>query len=176
MSFLLVMSPSRQRSAPSPSDLLARRKREWIVLTTLLMLALGAYCNVKRVVIHGISMYPTFHTGQSLVVWTSIPRDRLRVGDVIVFHSPDGDELMKRIAYIQSGPLNTHPEPVPTTEGRLPFEKVFNVYLEEIASGQAPMPAADQTIYVLGDNYEHSSDSRDFGPIAPSQVLGKVLE
>jgi type IV secretory pathway protease TraF len=30
-------------------------------------------------------------------------------------------------------------------------------------------------IYVMGDNINHSEDSRDYGPVTASDVYGKVL-
>ena len=44
-------------------------------------------------------MYPTFHTGQLVTVWKTVPVSTLKPGDVIVFHQ-DRDELIKRIVFI----------------------------------------------------------------------------
>jgi len=33
----------------------------------------------------------------------------------------------------------------------------------------------DDQVYVEGDNREASTDSRDFGPVSPSNILGKVI-
>lgn len=176
MSVIHALAPGRAVLGRSADDLLALRKREWAVLAVLLSLSLGAYSNLKRVVIHGISMYPTYHTGQSFLVWTSVPKDRLKPGDVIVFRSPDGDELMKRIVYIRPGPNTPLPKTVYTSQGVKQFDDAFNVYLQGVLAHEVPAAKPDQTIFVMGDNYDHSSDSRDFGPIAPSAVLGRVIQ
>jgi signal peptidase I len=176
MNGLHALTPGQAISGRTADDLLALRKREWAVLAVLLSLSLGAYGNLKRVVIHGISMYPTYHTGQSFLVWTTVPKDRLKPGDVIVFRSPDGDELMKRIVYIRPGPNTPLPETVRTSQGIKRFDDAFNVYLQGVLAQEVPAPKPDQTIFVMGDNYDHSSDSRDFGPIAPSAILGKVIQ
>lgn len=163
-------------------DVRALRKREYAVLVTLLAIAIVAYVCVKRVVVDGRSMEPTFHSGQSAFVWTSVPRDWLHPGDIIVFNSPDGGVYIKRIVFIQNrqGTLQP-PDNIWTTDGDQPFVLLFeNFYWKEPYHrklvNQVNVPPVDgRSIWVLGDNYEHSEDSRDFGPIAPKSIIGKVI-
>ncbi|MGO8671905.1 MAG: S26 family signal peptidase [Capsulimonadaceae bacterium] len=157
-------------------DLRALRKREWAVLGTLLVLVLVAFYNVRRVVIHGRSMEPTFHSGQSVLAWTSVPRDSLQVGDVIVFNADDGDDLIKRIVFVQNAAGTAlPPTQIWTPKGPRSFIRLFAVYeLGEKLHWQ-PKPQPDERIFVMGDNFEHSEDSRDFGPISARQVIGKVI-
>ena len=155
-------------------DLRALRKREWAVLGVLLVLAIITYFSVKRIVVDGVSMQPTFKSGQSVIVWTRVPISSLRAGDVIVFRSPDKDEYIKRIVFIQNKRGTAHPpDEVPTPEGSQPFDYVFG---DLYKTGVHPdKPIDDRRIWVMGDNFDHSEDSRDFGPIAPKSVLGKVI-
>ena len=161
------------------------RKREWVFLSFFLVLALGAFANFKRVVITGHSMEPTYHDGEAVVVWKFAPHDKLKPGDVIVFRQ-GRDELIKRIAYIadprQAGqfpppgfpPTVTNPEGQYIPAGAPPW-MTFQGYFLRVSLGIVPTPPLSHTIYVTGDNFKISDDSRDFGPIDPGQILGKVL-
>jgi signal peptidase I len=160
----------------SNEDVRALRKREWVVLGTLLAMAIFAFFNVKRVVIHGVSMQPTFRSNQSVFVWTSAPRNALKPGDIIVFRSPEGEELIKRIVFIQNkqGTLPP-PEDVWTPDGGQPFVELFDNFFPTYKSIAVVPSFGNRRIWVMSDNYEHSEDSRDFGPIAPKDILGKVI-
>jgi signal peptidase I len=157
-------------------DLRALRKREWTVLALLLATVTVAYFNVKRIVVHGVSMQPTFKSSQSVFVWTSVRRSSLRRGDIIVFRSPDGDEYIKRIVFIQNANGSEQPpEDVWTTDGPQPFEYLFESFYKDGKDIPGTRPVDDRTIWVMGDNYQQSKDSRDFGPISPKSILGKVM-
>lgn len=157
--------------------LLGLRKREWVVLGIFLLLALAAHINFQRVVVKGHSMDPTFHNGESLVVWKLAPRDRLKAGDVIVFRQ-GSDDLIKRIVYItpiQEATAFPPPHFPPVLDQPNPNAPSFLWYFLKVQLGYLPRPPLGNTIYVMGDNFAISDDSRHFGPINPSQILGRVL-
>ncbi|MCW3062278.1 MAG: signal peptidase [Capsulimonas sp.] len=155
----------------------ALRKREWFVLSVLLAIVLTAYFNLQRVVVSGVSMQPTFHTGQTVFVWKHAPIDKLKIGDVIVFNTDDGTEVIKRIVYIQGKDgLPKPPKEVWTPKGMKLYEELFVDYDARTEGSGVNKPAPGKVhIFVLGDNFEHSEDSRDYGPVDPSQLLGKVV-
>ena len=107
-----------------------------------------------------------------------VPLGTLKPGDVIVFRGQDGIEMVKRIACIHRGPLGLLPGVYRTHDGTnmpIPLALLFAPYLAARDMGGIGPPARDQTIYVIGDNFDDSYDSRDYGPISPDQILGKVL-
>ncbi len=178
------LDPTALPSAPrTTSDKEARmrlRRREWAFLSVFLLIALVALVNVKRVEVKGVSMEPAFHSGDLVIVWKTVPRASLKPGDVVVFKSADGDELIKRIAAIQTGPAPQFPDWLTLSDGRREavaalFSPYNSPYFAGQLMGRVPLPAPDRTIYVLGDNLMHSNDSRDFGPISSRQLLGKVI-
>ena len=156
----------------------ALRKREWFVLSFLLGVAIIAYFNFQRVVVSGVSMQPTFHTGQTVFVWKHAPVSHLKIGDVIVFNTDDGTEVIKRIVYIQGKDgLPKPPKTVWTPKGAKSFDEMFVDYYAQAGGNsgvKAPQPGK-VNIFVMGDNYEHSEDSRDYGPVDPGRLLGKVV-
>ncbi len=177
------ISATRQREKAA---LLALRKREWVVLSVFLALALLVAFNIKRVEVNGISMEPAYLNGDTVIVWKTAPRQALKPGDVIVFKSSDGDELIKRIVFVGNAqgkaqfPPPGFPRVLTTPAGvrilpDAPPEMTFEGYFGAVETGRLAAPPPQNTIYVMGDNVLHSNDSRDFGPISPSQILGKVL-
>ena len=123
-------------------------------------------------------MQPSFRNGRAVLVWKTVPAVPLRAGDVVMIRGDDGVEMIKRIALIHQGSiadvrgpywphgLQRQPEPLGL---------MFSPYLAACDLGLARRPTADQTIWVVGDNFNNSYDSRDYGPISPDQLLGKVL-
>jgi signal peptidase I len=165
--------------------LMERRQREWVVLGVFLGLVLLFGANFKVVRVDGISMEPTYHDGDTLIVWRTASLFRsYKVGDPIVLTAPDtGDELLKRIAFIQNASgTNRLPQQFWTPEGYVSLQDVlsstealqFPEYTQDIARAQSGIPVR-KTIYVMGDNVWRSSDSRDFGPVAPDAVMGTVI-
>lgn len=146
------------------------------LLVVVFAVAVLAYYNIRRIIVHGHSMDPTFHTGQSVIIWTTVPRDSLKIGDVVVLMPPDNQEIIKRIVFIQNAQGTAQPpEMVWTPTGQQHFSVLFDEYALDHVGNKAVPPVDDHRIYVMGDNYEISQDSRDFGPVAPKQIIGKVI-
>ena len=152
------------------------RRIEWIFLSFFLVVALGVWVNIQRVVVHGRSMEPTLHDGDALVAWKTAPRGKLRAGDVIVFRDADGSELIKRIVYIQNAQGKAMPPDYVQIPGSVrPWKKLFHDYNADVKAGRTLKPGPDNTIWVMGDNTDNSEDSRVFGPIRPDQIIGEVF-
>ena len=154
------------------------RKQTWIALSILFAFALLLRFDVRQGRVSGPSMEPTYHNGETVLVWKTAPRLWLKPGDVIIFRDTNGDELIKRIAFIRPVWQPTPPAGFyhAVSSGRpIPYSFLFGLYFQSVASGRILLPARDRTIYVLGDNLPESDDSRHIGPISPRQILGKVI-
>jgi len=154
------------------------RKQTWIAFGILILLALVLRLNVRQGRVSGPSMSPTYENGDTVLVWKSVPRSMLKPGVVIIFRDTNGDELIKRIAFIGPQYARTPPDADWTTingSRKIPLSLLFNAYYARIASGQTPAPPPGRDIYVLGDNLPESDDSRHIGPISFRQILGKVV-
>ena len=154
-----------------------RVKKERRVLLPLLAFVVLLVPNFGRVQVVGSSMEPQFHSGDSLIILKTFRTfSPLKPGDIVVVAKKEGEtageELIKRVVFIQNAAGNAKwPETVETSRGRLPMRAFFPREM----MGLAKIPA--NYICVMGDNFEVSSDSRDpeIGPIAPSEIVGKVL-
>ncbi|EUJ30288.1 signal peptidase I [Listeria floridensis FSL S10-1187] len=123
-------------------------------------------------------MLPTLHTGEYGMIYKRAAR--YERGDIISFYSPDtpNAEYIKRIVglpgdriEIESGSLYINGEK--KKEQYLRQEKNLarlNYSLED-SSGVKTVPQGK--IFVLGDNRLHSRDSRDFGFVDVSNIIGK---
>ncbi|TCS36379.1 signal peptidase I [Reinekea marinisedimentorum] len=119
--------------------------------------------------VQSVSMHPALHEGDLVVVRLNKANSHhsFNKGDIIVFNDPNVKKmkLIKRIAYV-------------------PGESVTYSKLITVMDDKTHRPVAyreQQTLehingyFVLGDNPKHSTDSRNFGPIDPSQIVGKVF-
>ena len=120
--------------------------------------------------VQGHSMDPTYHDGQWLLVrrpnW---PSPSLRVGDVVVFRLED-DLLVKRIAAL---PGQEIPEQKIVLVVRPSHRRPGSWETAVIAADPGRVPKGQ--LYVLGDNSPVSDDSRSFGPVPISALLGRVI-
>jgi signal peptidase I len=129
------------------------------------------FYSFRMVRVQGSSMEPTYSNGQWLLVrrlnWPSPPP---RVGDVVVFRM-ENDLLVKRVAAVGGQPIPGG-RPilllVPSRERPKAWEKAFVT-----ASGPETVPPGQ--LYVLGDNPSVSDDSRMFGPVPLSVLIGRVI-
>ncbi len=154
------------------------RKQTYVAFGLLILVALLLRLNVRQGRVSGPSMSPTYEDGNTVLVWKSVPRTLLKPGVVIIFKDTNGDELIKRIAYV--GPQYARRPPAAdwtTINGsrKIPFPALFGDYYARVADGRTKAPAPGRDIYVLGDNLLESDDSRHIGPIRAGQILGKVV-
>jgi signal peptidase I len=133
-----------------------------IVLALLLAFAIFFYLNFHTAVVSGHSMDPTFHTGQRLLVsrayWLIGP---IRDNDVVVVRddSPENSDgyIIKRVYKMGGEKVDWLNKP--------------RTWL--LSQGDYTVPQGK--IYLMGDNRDVSSDSREFGPVDIALVLGKVV-
>lgn len=136
--------------------------------------------------VNGVSMDPTFHNGEYVMT------DKLSYkfgspsrGDVVVFRAPpaancpegNGCDYIKRIIGL----------PGDTVEIKDNHIYINNIALEEpyIAStvhtypgtytSHGPVIIPQNSYFCVGDNREHSSDSRAWGPVTFDHIVGKVF-
>jgi signal peptidase I len=141
-----------------------------LALFSLVALDFGYGFRLARV--NGHSMEPTFRPGQWLLVrrlnW---PSPTLQVGEVIVFQK-EGEWLVKRVAAL---PGRRPPEDnqIALWRARLAAEGRVLRLSGPLAVSERPVPRGH--LWVLGDNAAVSDDSRAFGPIPHTSVIGRVL-
>ncbi|WFF00122.1 S26 family signal peptidase [Micromonospora sp. WMMD964] len=139
-------------------------------LTAAALAALHLRRRLVSVTVHGHSMYPTYTSGERIVVHR---RRRVRVGRVVVVEQPEPGR-------------GWAPEPV---IGAAPAVAVRRWMIKRVAAlpgdplPSTPIPVADGVgvtvppghLIVFGDNQRASFDSRHIGPVPMERVLGVPL-
>jgi signal peptidase I len=123
--------------------------------------------------VQGISMQPTLHTGQRLVMEKiSYLVDAPHQGDIVVIEPEySATALIKRVI-ATSGDTVEIKDGVVYVNGQALSPSDYNYYtpgtlrLTEIPQGH---------VFVLGDNRSHSNDSRAFGTISEDEILGRAV-
>lgn len=114
-------------------------------------------------------MNPTYKSGQ--IVLATRLRSDIQRGQAVVFRQ-DGETMVKRVAFLPGDRIEEFKYLgdwfVPPNDFALARMKSRGV-----PSRYLTVPP--DHLYVLGDNFEGSVDSRTFGPIPDSCVLGEVL-
>lgn len=132
----------------------------------------------KPLLVNGESMEPNFHNGQVVIVdQISFSGEKMiRRGDVVAAKfpaDPTKTKLIKRIVglpgetvevkdthlFINGLPLT---EPYQPRYGEAPYDEIASVTLK------------DDEYFLAGDNRPGSSDSRLWGPVTHSDILGRV--
>lgn len=129
------------------------------LLLILLLIAILAKLNFYTVVVRGPSMEPTFYTGRRLLVshayWLVGP---IRDKEIVVVSDPNPDGYIIKRVYKMGGEA-------------VDWANVPRNY--PLSKGEYVVPP--HQIFLLGDNRDKSEDSRYFGPVDESRLLGKVL-
>jgi len=129
-------------------------------LVLVLLFVLFFHFNFTTVIVSGPSMLPTLPNGKKVLVsrayWLVGP---IQDGNIIVIKQSDGPDgyIIKRV-YKKAG------ETVDTLNAPTTWSLKRGAYT-----------VSDSQIYVLGDNRSVSEDSRRFGPLPVSAILGKVV-
>ncbi len=131
-----------------------------LFLVLVLLMAVFFYQNFKTVEVQGPSMEPTLYAGQRLLVskayWLV---GKVKKSDVVVLRNPnDGEVLIKRVFAMGNEEVN---------EAKAPENWDY------IRNGKYVVPP--DAVYVLGDNYAQSEDSRQLGPFPVDHIIGKVI-
>lgn len=162
-------------TAPSATDLGAwlRELLETLLLALIVYLAINAFTGRYQVL--SVSMEPTLHEGQYLVVskasyWLHPPER----GDIIVLEPPNGPEdaipLIKRL-------IGMPGDQIEARDGRIWVNgtALNEPYISGPTNYTGNWHLKESEYFVLGDNRNNSSDSHSWGSVAEEQIIGKAI-
>jgi signal peptidase I len=138
-----------------------------------LLLFLGINAVTARIRVDGMSMEPTLHTGEFVIVNKLAYRfGEPKIGDVIVFRFPRNpeQEYIKRIIGLPGDEVMIAGRQV----------KVNGLVLSEPYIAAPPRyesywKVPEGSLFVLGDNRNNSSDSHTWGPVPMENVVGRAI-
>lgn len=155
----------------------AQTRRMIIDLLETVLLALALYFGIDaisaRVRVQNVSMQPTLHEGEFVLVSKIAYRlGEPKIGDIIVFHAPTepGEDFVKRV-------IGTPGDQVVVRQGKVLVNgtPLIEDYIADVPTyeGSWDVPAGE--LFVLGDNRNQSSDSHRWGNVPLDKVVGKAL-
>jgi len=127
---------------------------------------------VARVRVENISMEPTLQPGEFVLVNKIVYRfGEVRHGDIIVFHFPQNpaEDYIKRIIGVPGDKVSIKNQQVFINEQAI--EENYTAAPPDY-NGQWVVPA--DSLFVLGDNRNQSSDSHSWGFVPMKLVVGKA--
>lgn len=148
----------------------------WEILQTLIMAIILYFmidAVVGRVRVENISMQPTLHQDQFILVNKLAYRlGDFQRGDIVVFHFPGDpkEDYIKRVIGLPGESIEIRDEHV-YVNGQMLEESYIAAPPEYIKEYQVP----EDGIFVLGDNRNQSSDSHLWGYVPRENVVGKAL-
>ena len=167
-----------------------------ILLTALAVALLMIMFVFRSYQVDGPSMQTTLFNGDKLIIW-KVPRTWARIthhqyvpdrGNVIIFTESglsaygqtDTKQLIKRViglpgerVVVKNGVVTIYNKQHPT--GFQPDKTLSYGNVIPVTSGDVDVTLGPTQIFVCGDNRPDSLDSRAFGPINTSQVIGKLV-
>jgi signal peptidase I len=160
---------------------------EWLkaVAVALVLAIVIRYFFFAPIVVDGLSMMPTLEHNDRMIVnkigYNISEPDRF---DIIVFHAPQNKDYIKRVVGLPGDSIHyendmlyindeAYEEPYldefkEETENK-PLTRNFD--LNDV-TGYETIPEGH--VFVLGDNRQHSKDSRHIGVIPYDEVVGKA--
>lgn len=155
---------------------------EWVVI---ILVAVGVAFGVRTYVaqtyyVPSTSMYPTLKDGDRIVV--NKLSGTIHVGDIIVFKRPAAEDcggppvpdLVKRVVGLPGQTVSASNGNVYIT-GKLQSEPWLPKSTQTYTTMSKPYTVPKGDYFVMGDNRVNSCDSRMWGPVKQSLVVGKVF-
>jgi signal peptidase I len=185
----------------SPLDVMKNHKKAFIIPLSFIVLLFVAYSFViTSFTVDGLSMYPTLHdkSHQPLFI---LPAELGKVtgngytpkrGSIVVIEKDENnlfnDSAIQQKSYVVKRVIGLPEERVVVSNGKV------TVYNKQYPNGFVPddtfhwlkiAPQAEYgrldvtlkqgELFVMGDNRDNSIDSRSYGPVKTTQVIGRVL-
>lgn len=131
--------------------------------------------------ISGASMEPNFHNGEYIL--TNKVEYKLhdpQRGDVVIFKSPRNPQIdyIKRVIGVPGDHIRLSRETLFINDKTLLESYIPNTtmtYGGTFLGENQEIIVPPGKYFVLGDNRQHSSDSREFGPVAKEEFIGKAF-
>jgi len=143
----------------------------------LALAAVGVWTGYEQPgVVHvvGAAMAPNLINGDYVLVSYRLDREHLHRGDIVLLTDPfdSTKHLIKRIVGLPGEELSLRGGAVYVNSERLsePYLKVAWTQSTEWPATGGPGHIPAQGYFVMGDNRDHSSDSRIFGPVHSSAI------
>ena len=185
INIMALLKPKQEDSKPytgKPSESAYETLRT-IVLVLITALVIRSFV-AQPFVVEGKSMEPTLHNAEYLIVDKIEYRlhDPQR-GEIVVFKAPEAPDqnYIKRIIGMPGETVTIKDKNI-FVEGKLIDEQYIANASQSKATAASPenpsffleQKLGPNEYFVMGDNRDHSSDSRSWGPLPKKNILGRA--
>ena len=155
---------------------------EWVqalICSVLAVVVLFTFV-IRLIGVDGHSMVPTLQDGDRLLVLNSMLYDDYKHGDIVVLRKASflSEPIVKRVIATagQTVDIDFSTGSV-YVDGVLLKEDYINELTFTEEGTEFPLTIPEGSIFVMGDNRNHSNDSRDYrlGTVDTRFVIGKVV-
>jgi signal peptidase I len=172
--------------ARPPATHRGRRRSRWLVeWAVVLLVAIGVAVGIRTFVVQtfyipSASMEPTLMIGDRILVdKVSYHLHAVHRGDIVVFATPPGEDAGPAVKDLVKRVIGLPGETVSSANGHVVIngKPLIEPWLVKgtltVGITSQKIPAGE--LFVMGDNRSDSQDSRFFGPIHQSLVVGRVV-
>lgn len=155
---------------------------EWVraLVSSVLAVVLIFTFAVRLIGVDGHSMVPTLQDGDRLAVAVGVLVGEYRAGDIVVLRKQSflDEPIVKRVIAVEGQTVN-----IDFATGSVEVDgKVLNEpYINELTfrsdGTEFPLTVPEGSVFVMGDNRNHSNDSRDIrlGTVNTGYIIGKAV-
>lgn len=177
-----MLENEQEKEQPARDRQEGRDLYEWVqalVCSVLAVVLLFTFV-IRLIGVDGHSMVPTLQDGDRLLVLSSLLYDDYAYGDIVVLRKSEflEEPIVKRVIATEGQTVDIDFESGSVyVDGTLLDEPYVNelTFLQE--GTEFPLTVPEGCIFVMGDNRNHSSDSRDarLGTVDTRYVIGKAV-
>lgn len=159
-----------------------RETYEWVrsLVSAVLIITLTFTFAVRMMGVSGPSMIPTLQNGDRLIVVNSTICGDYEVGDIVIARkmSFSDEPIVKRVIATEGQTVD-----IDFDLGRVYVDGVelHEDYINDLTYLQEgtefPLTVPQGSVFLMGDNRNHSNDSRDdrLGPVEEQRIIGKAV-
>jgi len=165
-----------------PAETAGESLYEWVraLVSSVLAVVLIFTVVVRLIGVDGHSMVPTLQDGDRLAVAVGVLAGKYRAGDIVVLRKQSflDEPIVKRVIALEGQTVD-----IDFSTGSVKVDgKVLNEpYINELTfrsdGTEFPLTVPEGSVFVMGDNRNHSNDSRDvrLGTVDTGYIIGKAV-